>query len=195
MNKQFSSDIDIDFGNRDDALKHLKHTAATLMRDGKPGKHASGVYFTDIPVDPFTGSASLQYERAEELGYVKLDFLNVSLYQQIKSEQHLVELMNTEPPWHRLNEREFCEQLMHLGNHYDTIHKMPEPVNSIPRLAMMLSVIRPAKRHLIGKNWADVAKTVWEPDPNGGYAFKKSHSIAYATLVVVHMNLLNNSSN
>lgn len=194
MNKQFSSDIDIDFGNREDALKHLTYTAATLMRDGKPGKHASGVYFTDIPVDPFTGSASLQHERAEELGYIKLDFLNVNLYQQIRDEQHLEELMNTVPPWHRLNEREFCEQLMHLGNHYDTIQKMPEPVDSIPRLAMMLSVIRPAKRHLIGQKWADVAKTVWEKPADDGYYFKKSHSLAYATLVAVHMNLLSNNN-
>lgn len=191
----FKSDIDIDFANREQILSLLKHTPATLMRDGKPGKHASGVYFTDIPVDPFTGTASLQYEQAEDSGYLKLDFLNVSLYQQVKDEAHLLELMNTTPDWNRLYEREFCEQLMHLGNHYDTLIKMPEPVNSIPRLAMMLSVIRPAKRHLIGQTWSNVAKTVWEKDPNGAYGFKRSHAIAYATLVVVHMNLLSNKDN
>lgn len=47
--KQFSSDIDIDFGNRDQILSLLKHTPATLMRDGKPGKHASGVYLLIYP--------------------------------------------------------------------------------------------------------------------------------------------------
>ena len=67
---------------------------------------------------------------------------------------------------------------------------MPEPIDSIPRLAMFLSVIRPGKRHLIGKPWAEVAKTIWEPQQDGSYTFKKSHSLAYAHLVVVHMNLL-----
>jgi hypothetical protein len=66
---------------------------------------------------------------------------------------------------------------------------MPEPVNSITRLAMFLAVIRPAKRHLIGKTYKEVNQTVWDKD-HTGYAFKKSHAIAYAQLVVVHMNLL-----
>jgi len=167
----------------------LKHTPASIIKDDKISKHNTGVYFTDIPVDPFTGYASLDYQAAEDRGYLKLDFLNVNLYSKVKSEQHLIELINTEPPWDKLYEREFCEQLIHIGNHYDTLIKMPEAVNSIPRMAMFLSVIRPAKRHLIGQKWADVARTVWEPDPNGGYAFKKSHSLAYATLVVVNMNL------
>jgi hypothetical protein len=192
---KFNSDIDIDFGNRDDALRLLKHTPAGIIRDGKLVKHNSGVFVTDIPEDPFLGIASLDYHTAEERGYTKLDFLNVSLYQQVKSEQHLTELMSAEPQWDRLLDREFCAQLMHIGNHYDTMMKMPEPVNSIPRMAMLLAVIRPAKRHLIGRIWKDVAQTVWEPDATGAYAFKKSHSLAYAHLVVVHMNLLTESSN
>jgi hypothetical protein len=66
---------------------------------------------------------------------------------------------------------------------------MPEPINSIPRLAMFLAAIRPAKRHLIGRTWKDVNETVWDKDPTG-YSFKRSHAVAYAQLVVVHMNLL-----
>ena len=94
-----------------------------------------------------------------------------------------------EPNWTKLNDRPFVEKLLHLGNHYDTIHRMPEPVDSIPRLAMMLAIIRPGKKHLVGKVWSEVAKTVWEKD-NEGYVFKKSHSISYAVLVSVNMNLL-----
>ena len=66
---------------------------------------------------------------------------------------------------------------------------MPESVNSIPRLAMFLAIIRPGKKHLISKTWKEVAKTVWDKD-HTGYTFKKSHAIAYSHLVVVHMNLL-----
>jgi DNA polymerase III alpha subunit len=55
---------------------------------------------------------------------------------------------------------------------------------------MFLAVIRPAKRHLIGLSWAEVAKTIWDKPMDGGYGYKKSHGVAYAHLVCVHMNLL-----
>lgn len=187
---KFKSDIDIDFGDRVKALELLKLTPAGIVRDGKLVKHNTGVYPTDIPCDSFTGVASIDYQEAEERGYAKLDFLNVSLYTQIKNEQHLQELMSQEPDWAKLYDPEFCSKLIHIGNHYDTLIKMPEAVNTIPRMAMFLSVIRPAKRHLIGEKWSTVAKTVWDRPADESYYFKKSHAVAYANLVVVHMNLL-----
>lgn len=192
---KFQSDIDIDFGDRTRALELLKTTPASILRDGKLIRHNTGVYATDIPVDPFTGIASIDHESAETRGYMKLDFLNVSLYTQIKSEEHLQELIAQEPEWDRLYDPEFCSKLIHIGNHYETLIKMPEAVNSIPRMAMLLAVIRPAKRHLIGETWANVAKTVWDRPQDDGYFFKKSHSLAYAHLVVVNMNLLSNFTN
>jgi hypothetical protein len=54
---------------------------------------------------------------------------------------------------------------------------------------MFLAIIRPGKKHLIGKPWKEVAKTVWDKGTDG-YVFKKSHSLAYAHLVAVHMNLI-----
>lgn len=192
---KFQSDIDIDFGNRELALKLIDHTPATIVRAGEVIKHNTGIYVTDIPSDPFTGTASMDHKVAESRGYVKLDFLNVSIYSQVRDEQHLNELMNTEPAWEKLYDPEFCSQLMHIGNHYDTLIKMPEAVNTVGRMAMLLAVIRPGKRHLIGKTWREVAETVWEKPENDTYYFKKSHSIAYSHLVVVHMNLLTNLSN
>ena len=190
MVTKFTSDIDIDFGDREKALGVLDCTPASIMRDGKLIKHNTGVYPTSIPVDPVNGFASIDYEAAESRGYNKLDFLNVSLYTQIKNEAHLTELMTAEPLWDLLLQQEFCGQLIHIGNHYNTLIKMPEPVDSIPRMAMFLSVIRPAKRHLIGQKWADVAKTVWEKPTDDSYFFKKAHAVSYAHLVVVHMNLI-----
>ena len=192
---KFSSDIDIDFGNRDQALKLLAHTPASILRDGRLIRHNTGIYVTQIPQDPFTGQASLDYNIAEDLGYTKLDFLNVSLYTQIKSEQHLTELMKQDPAWDRLYDQEFCSQLIHIGNHYDTLIRMPEAVNSIPRMAMFLAIIRPAKRHLIGRPWAEVAETIWDKPTDGSYGFKKSHGVAYAHLVAVNMNLLTDFAN
>lgn len=187
---KFTSDIDIDVANRDQALAVLKHTAATIMRDNKVSKHNTGVYFTEIPADPFTGRAALDYEAAEDLGYTKIDVLNVGLYQQIKNEEHLAYLMQQEPLWDLLQARDFCSQLIHIGSHYDTLIRMPEPVDSIPRLAMFLAVIRPAKRHLIGRTWAEVAKSVWERPADDEYYFKKAHAVSYAHLVAVNMNLI-----
>jgi hypothetical protein len=187
---KFKSDIDIDFGNRDAALSLLKHHPAGIVRDGKLVKHNTGIYPTNIPTDPFTGIASIDHKLAEDLGYAKLDFLNVSLYTQIKSEQHLSDLMAQEPLWDLLQDQDFCKLLIHIGEHHGTLMRMPEPVDSIPRMAMLLSVIRPAKRHLIGLPWREVAETVWEEPSDGGYYFKKSHAVAYAHLVAVHMNLI-----
>jgi hypothetical protein len=187
---KFTSDIDIDFGDRETALALLKHTPAGIIRDGKLVKHNTGVYVTDVPEDPFSNVSSLDYKDAEARGYMKLDLLNVSLYTQIKSEQHLQELIAIEPLWDLLLQRDFCSQLIHIGNHYDTMIKMPEPVDSIPRMAMLLAVIRPGKRHLVGSTWQEVAETVWEQPEDDSYFFKKSHSVAYAQLVAVHMNLI-----
>jgi hypothetical protein len=186
--KSFKSDIDIDFADREQVLDLLNVTPASIIRDGKLTRHNTGVYATDIPLDPFSGSASLDYQAAEARGYMKLDLLNVHVYKQVKNEEHLVKLMQ-EPDWAKLYDPAICAQLIHINNHYDTLLKMPEPVDSIPRLAMFLAVIRPAKRHLIGRTWKEVADTVWDK-VEGEYSFKKAHAIAYAQLVVVNLNLL-----
>jgi hypothetical protein len=185
---KLKGDIDIDFGSRDALLKLIAHTPAAMRKVNPIRKHATGVYITDIPYDPVNDMAAIDYADAEDRGYFKLDLLNVHVYSQVKNEQHLISLMR-EPNWNKLLDRKFVEQLVHLNNHYQSIKRMPEPINSIPRLAMFLALIRPSKKHLIGKIWPEVAKTVWDKD-DSGYSFKKSHSLAYAHLVVVHMNLL-----
>jgi hypothetical protein len=185
---RFNSDIDIDFGDREKILSLIEHIPAAMRNVHPIRKHATGVYVTEIPYDPVNDMASIDYTVAESRGYLKLDMLNVHVYNQVRNEHHLVELMR-EPNWDNLKNKEFVEKLIHLGNHYPTIRSMPEHVNSIPRLAMLLAIIRPGKKHLIGKSWKNVAETVWDKD-NTGYSFKRSHACAYAHLVVVHMNLL-----
>lgn len=185
---KFTSDIDIDFADRNRAIDLIEAIPASIFKDGKLTKHNTGVYVTDIPIDPISGCSSLDYQQAEQRGYPKLDFLNVGVYKQVKNEQHLVELMR-EPDWGKLYDPEICSKLIHVNGHYDTLIAMPEAINTIPRLAMFLAVIRPAKRHLIGKSWKEVSRTIWDKVEND-YYFKKSHSVAYAHLVVVNLNLL-----
>jgi len=185
---KFQSDIDIDFGNRDNILQHIKHIPAAMRNVTPIRKHATGVHVVDVPYDAINSMANIDYTEAEARGYFKLDLLNVHIYNFVRDEQHLQELMK-EPDWDMLKDRQTVEKLIHLSNHYNSLQRMPEPVNTIPRLAMFLAVIRPAKKHLIGLPWVDVAKSVWEKESDD-YHFKKSHSVAYANLVVVHMNLL-----
>lgn len=186
---KFNSDIDIDFGDREKILSLIEHIPASMRKVSPIRKHATGIHVTEIPYDPVNDMASIDYADAEKRGYLKLDFLNVHVYNKVRDEQHLIELMTTNPDWSMLKDYNRMKSLIHLQNHYQTIKQMPEPIDSIPRLAMFLALIRPGKKHLVGRTWVEVAKTVWDKD-NTGYSFKKSHAIAYAHLVVVHMNLL-----
>jgi hypothetical protein len=193
-------DIDLDLADRQQILSKIKHIPAAIIENDTIKKHNTGIYCQEIPVNGLTGLASFDYKEAESRGYFKLDFLNVNVYQQIKSNDHLLQLMNKEPDWSKLYDKEFCEKLIHVGNHYNTLIEMPEAVTSIEKMAMFLAIIRPAKRHLIGSTWAEVAQTVWQKPTDDSYYFKHSHSIGYAHLVAVHMNLLSeqelhNSSN
>jgi len=189
-----SADIDIDFADRSQILALIRHTAARQTVDGQVRRHNSGVYVTDIPWDPVNQCAAIDYQTAEELGYFKIDFLNMSVYQLIQSNDHYQAMLTAAPPWTRFNqEQEFFEQLVHVANHWGSLQNMPEPVDSIPRLAMFLAIIRPAKRHLIGETWAEVAKTIWDASADG-YSFKKSHAVAYAHLVTLHMNLIHTAN-
>ena len=70
-------DIDIDFADRDVVLDKINHRIARLNKDKK---HNTGVYVTEIPHNPVDNMSTLDYEEADDRGYFKLDFLNVSLY-------------------------------------------------------------------------------------------------------------------
>ena len=181
-------DIDIDFGDRSKILEHIKHVPAAMRKVNPMRKHNTGVHVTEVPYDAINDMANIDYADAEDRGYLKLDLLNVHVYSQIQTEMELIDLM-VDPNWKLLRNAEFVGKLVHLSNHYNSMLKMPEPVDSIPRLAMMLAIIRPAKKHLIGQTWKEVGESVWEKNDEG-YSFKKAHAIGYAWLVAVHMNLL-----
>jgi hypothetical protein len=188
---KFDSDIDIDVADRDQILRIIQHVPASINHNGEFVKHNSGIYFTKIPFDPVTGMSTIDYETAENRGYTKIDLLNNSVYSFVRDEEHLNSLLSQEPPWNRLLDPEFFSKVVHINGHYDLMKSMPQPINSITRMAMFLALIRPSQRHLVGKPWDEVAKTVWIKPTDGSYGFKLSHSIAYSHLVVVHMNLLN----
>ena len=181
-------DVDIDFFDRDGTLKLFKHAPASIIKDDKIEKHKTGVYFHAVPTHPITGHSTLDYKKAEDRGYFKIDCLNVNIYKNIKSKQELVELMIEEPDWDMLKDPKIVENLFHLNSHFNIVSKL-EPKN-IEQLAAVLAIIRPAKRGLMYKNWVDILKDVWVKPTDGSYFFKKSHAVAYAHAIVVQMNLI-----
>ena len=188
--RQFSSDIDIDVADREAVLKLIAHTPASQWRDGQLVKHNTGVYVTAIPQETVQGFSSFDYQTAERLGYVKLDIINNGVYQLVRDRQHLEQLLNTPPQWNKLNQRDFFSQIVHIGNHWNLYRRLREPLDSITRMAMFLALIRPAKRNLVNKTWAEIAKTIWDKPTDGTYGFKTAHGLAYSHLVILHMNLL-----
>ena len=185
-----SADIDIDFADRETVLQLIQHVPA---RQSNGRKHNSGVYVTNIPCDPVNQCAAIDYEEAEQRGYFKLDFLNMSVYQLIRDPAHYKAMLTASPPWERLwTDGPWASQLVHVGNYTDLL-KVMKP-DSIPRMAAFISIIRPGKAHLQTRPWAEVFASVWDGDESRGYTFKKSHAVSYAALVALHMNLLNQVS-
>jgi DNA polymerase III alpha subunit len=181
-------DIDIDFADRKLALDKIKHIVASIEENGTFKKHNTGIYCTSIPYNPITKLSTINYKEAEDRGYFKLDFLNVSVYEKVKNRAHLTKLMETEPLWDLLLEDDFVNNLFHVNGHGSILRQMKP--GSIEQLAAVLAMIRPAKRYLIGKDWDLVMTEIWTKPENDEYYFKKAHAIAYAHVIVVQMNLI-----
>jgi hypothetical protein len=167
-----SADIDIDLANRDQLLQLIHATPARQLQQGQVRRHNSGVYVTDIPYDPVNACSAIDYEQAEQLGYFKIDLLNMSVYQLIKSPAHYEELLAQDPQWERLwTAPTWAKQLAHIGNYTELLKSMRP--DSIPRMAAFISIIRPGKAHLQNRPWAEVFETVWDGDDSKGFVFKK----------------------
>lgn len=179
-------DIDIDFADRSEVLKHFRHVPAKL----KNRKHNTGAYFHRVPSNPFTNVCTVEHTQADDMGFFKLDLLNLSIYKDVRDDDHLTHLMNKEPVWELLEHKDFVDQLFHLSGH-DELLKRLKPT-SAEQLAATLAIIRPAKRNLQDKGWPVIMDQVWiKPvNDNKAYYFKKAHALSYAMVVIVHMNLI-----
>ena len=184
-----AADIDLDFADREHVLKLIQHVPACQQQDGVIRRHNSGVYVTDIPRNALLDCAALDYETAEQRGYFKIDFLNMSVYKLIQNPEHYQQMLDREPPWQRLwQDPAWASQLVHVGNYTGLLATMRP--DSIARMAAFISIIRPGKAHLQNQPWDQVFASVWDGDDSRGYVFKKSHSVSYAALVALHMNLI-----
>jgi len=183
---KFDFDVDIDMADRTDFLKLVRHTPASIEKDGNFTKHNTGVYFQNIPKFPLQGYSTIEHKQAEQDGWFKVDFLNNHVYEGIIDETHLDKLVATEPMWELFEHKEVVEKLFHISNHYDIVNQhLP---TSLEQLAMILAIIRPGKRHLVGKTWEEIEADVWVKPNDNSYFFKKSHSYGYALAIIVQLN-------
>lgn len=182
-----STDIDIDVADREKALAGLPCVEASKVstNEGRQ-RHNTGVYFQNVPVDPIDGYCSIPFKEAAELGYFKIDVLPNTIYVGVRDEAHLIELLEREPAWELLESPEFVGLLAHIKSHFDIVETIKP--RSIEDLSVVIALIRPGKRHLVGKPRHVIEADIWTKSDD--YAFKKPHAVAYAASIVVQMNLL-----
>jgi DNA polymerase III alpha subunit len=190
MSKKVITDVDLDVYNRDKILQGLEHVVGRIDRaDNKYDKHNTAIYFQNIPRDPVTNISTIDHRIAKDYGYFKIDFLNVNMYEGVRSEQHLLDLLNKEPPWDFFEYEEITDQLFHLKGHSDLLQRYKP--KSVEDLAMILAIMRPAKAYLQRHDWDRIRKDVWvKVEGDDAYFFKRSHSISYSLAIIVHLNLL-----
>lgn len=185
-------DIDMSIKTQEKILESLYHIKASKINDKGITPHGVGVYFCDIPKDRISNLASIDYKKAEEdYGYIKMDFLHNTVYDKFETRNELFEIMNKEPNWDNLYKSEIVEQLPHINNYFTLLNQMPK-INSVEKLAMFISIIRPGKKHLIdvvqsSKNWDSIKDIIWVKEDTG-YQYKKSHAISYALSITIAMN-------
>jgi hypothetical protein len=187
--KKVSTDVDIDVFGRDKILQGIECIAARIDREGgKVERHPTGVYFQNIPRDPTTNISTLDHRVANEFGYFKIDFLNVNMYEGVRNEEHLLQLLDAEPPWDFFEYQEITDQLFHLKG-YSHLLQRYKP-RSVEDIAMILAIIRPGKAQLQSAGWDKIRKEVWLKNTEGVYDFKRQHAIAYSLAIIVNLNLL-----
>ncbi len=182
-------DVDIDLADRDGLVRVLTCTPASV-RDGQGNysRHNTGVYLQHIPRFPLEGISRIDYKTAEAQGWFKVDLLNNSIYQGVRDTQHLEELMNREPHWALFEHEDIVRQLAHVNNYPDLLARYKP--QSVEELAMIIAMVRPAKKHLMGKTFAEIREEIWHKPEHDSYYFKKSHATAFAVSILVQLNLL-----
>ena len=190
-------DIDVPPGFSPDQLfdNYIVFASRVDNKDKNLTKHPTGVYFQKIPVDVVTNLSAIPYKRAEDLGYIKIDFITLSILQYFNNKKEIRDLLKKEPDWSLLEDKNIVSQLFHLHNYYELVNLIKP--KSIEELADVLALIRPGKQHLIKvylKNRDLARKELYSEKDKSKGQFKKSHAIAYAHVIVLQLHLLKNNS-
>lgn len=185
-------DVDIDTAPSFRATEIFKlwPRAAVLTNEGKLQPHPCGVYPQEMASDPVTGLAAIPYDQAEELGYLKVDFLHLNVYQHFKNRREVDALLAIEPEWTYLQLPTAQPKIFQLAKHGQLLSDLKP--KSIEEVADVMALIRPGKKNFIGlyKKDREAARRILYAKDETGYAFKKSHALAYAYVVWLQLHLI-----
>lgn len=185
-------DVDIDLKTDFDPMDYFPMAVrASMIKENDLVKHPAGAYFQSMHKDKVTGLAAIPYDRAEELGYFKVDFLHLSVLNFFDSKEEIRELSKIPPDWALLESAVVVKKLFQLHRHYDLVQQVKP--RSVEELADCIALIRPGKRKLIAaylKNKTEARKFLYRKEENEQYSFKKSHAIAYALTIVLQLHLI-----
>ena len=184
-------DVDIDIHpNFKPATVFPTWPRAAVLKDRKLTAHPCGVYPQKMATDPVTGLAAIPYDQAEDLGYLKVDFLHLSVYSHFKSRSEIEELLQKEPDWTLLQVPSQQAKIFQLAKHGELLSKLKP--KTIMELADIMALIRPGKRQFIGLYEKDreAGRRILYAKDESGYSFKKSHACAYAYVVFLQLHLI-----
>jgi DNA polymerase III alpha subunit len=183
-------DVDIDLPTSFKPENLFPWVRASLVKNEDLHPHPCGVYPQNITKDPITGLSAIPYKDAEELGYYKIDFLHLGVYDHFQSRAEIDELLKVEPDWGLLTLPSEQKKLFQLSNHGDILTAV-KPKN-IEELADVLALIRPGKKQYakLYRTQRDAVRRILYAADESGYSFKKSHAIAYAMVIVIQLHLI-----
>ncbi len=184
-------DVDIDVHPNFNPTKYFpKWVRASILKNGRLTPHPCGVYPQAMAKDPVTGLAAVPYDDAEALGYLKVDFLHLNVYQHFTTRQEIEHLLKIEPDWALLQLPSTWPKLFQLSKHGELLASL-KPRNLLD-LADIMALIRPGKKILIGlyKKEKAACRPLLYAENDSGYSFKRSHSFAYSLIVVLQLHLI-----
>jgi hypothetical protein len=188
--QKFRADVDIDLRTDFNPLEIFPNwSRASIIRNELISPHVCGVYPQAIAIDPISKLSAIHYEDADDIGYFKLDFLHNSVYNHFNSREEILELINLEPDWSLLIQKEQVVKLFQMSKHFDLLIKL-QP-KTIDDLADAIALIRPGKSGLINLYLAQkesVRKMLYSQSEE--FSFKKSHSYSYAMVIILQLHLI-----
>lgn len=123
------------------------------------------------------------------MGFLKIDFLHLSVYDKFKSRKEIDSYLRLEPNWSYLQLPSVQQVVFQLSKHPDILNELRP--RSLEELADVMALIRPGKKNLINlykKDKINTRKILYAKDETG-YSFKKSHAFAYAYVVILQLHL------
>jgi DNA polymerase III alpha subunit len=183
-------DVDIDLRTDFNPKEFFPWVRASTVQNEELRAHPCGYYPQAIAEDPVSQLSAVPYDKAEELGYLKIDFLHLGVYDNFKTRSEIEELLATEPDWGLLTIPSEQKKLFQLSKHGDILSEIKP--KSIEEIADVLALIRPGKKQYVKlyKTQREATRRILYSKGEDGYSFKKSHAIAYALVIVLQLHLI-----